>query len=174
LGLILIYFFFRGDRVGCPFVGREYGVTEGRPPFVLPWPPPCGWSTGFIATPRTDGRILNQRLRPAFSIFRKLYSSRPKIPYVAFDKGENNFWLPEGNFNLTYFVEDDCKTWQNVPADLAYKAPWFGIASTQWTKSPTSKLASTETSPIRKRKFLRLSNIVCKVSKTFKPLGAKI
>jgi hypothetical protein len=26
----------------------------------------AGWSTGFITTPRTDGRTPNQRLRPAF------------------------------------------------------------------------------------------------------------
>src|SRR3989442_473133 len=31
-----------------------------------PSPPPCGWLAGSIATPRTPGRIPNQRDRPAF------------------------------------------------------------------------------------------------------------
>src|SRR5579872_2659229 len=47
-------------RVGCP-----HGVTGWRPPEVLPSPPPCGWSTGFIETPRLCGIFPIQRLRPA-------------------------------------------------------------------------------------------------------------
>ena len=31
----------------------------------LPSPPPCGWSTGFMATPRTVGRMPRQRFAPA-------------------------------------------------------------------------------------------------------------
>jgi len=27
-------------RVGCPFVGHDLKVTDGRPPDVLPCPPP--------------------------------------------------------------------------------------------------------------------------------------
>src|ERR1043165_488863 len=47
-------------RVGCP-----HGVTGCRPPEVLPSPPPCGWSTGFMATPRLCGILPIQRFRPA-------------------------------------------------------------------------------------------------------------
>ena len=50
-------------RVGCP-----HGVTGCRPPEVFPSPPPCGWSTGFIETPRFTGRRPNQRVRPALPI----------------------------------------------------------------------------------------------------------
>ena len=39
-------------RVFAPFVGLPHGVTGCRPPEVRPSPPPCGWSTGFITTPR--------------------------------------------------------------------------------------------------------------------------
>jgi hypothetical protein len=42
-------------------VGFPQGDTEGLPPFVRPSPPPWGWSTGFIATPRTMGRLPNHR-----------------------------------------------------------------------------------------------------------------
>src|SRR5690606_21996721 len=49
----LFDFFFR-FRVFTPS-GLPHGETGGRPPDVLPSPPPSGWSTGFMATPRTFG-----------------------------------------------------------------------------------------------------------------------
>src|ERR1700722_16935607 len=39
-------------RVLYPLAGWPHG-DWGWFPFDLPSPPPCGWSTGFIATPRT-------------------------------------------------------------------------------------------------------------------------
>src|SRR5579872_2535294 len=52
-------------RVLNPRVGWPQGVTGCRPPEVFPSPPPCGWSTGFIVTPRLWGVLPIQRLRPA-------------------------------------------------------------------------------------------------------------
>src|SRR5581483_4525540 len=52
-------------RVLKPRVGWPHGVTGWRPPEVLPSPPPCGWSTGFIVTPRLCGVLPSQRVRPA-------------------------------------------------------------------------------------------------------------
>src|SRR3546814_20064893 len=43
-----------------------------RSPDVRPSPPPCGWSTGFFATPRVSGRLPSQRLRPARSAERRV------------------------------------------------------------------------------------------------------
>src|SRR5678815_680626 len=40
-------------RVLAPLVGLPQGVTGWRTPEVLPSPPPCGWSTGFMTTPRS-------------------------------------------------------------------------------------------------------------------------
>src|SRR5712691_7738448 len=34
--------------------------------FCASWRRACGWSTGFMATPRVVGRIPRQRVRPAF------------------------------------------------------------------------------------------------------------
>src|SRR5215208_2466095 len=52
-------------RVLYPRVGWPQGVTGFLPPEVLPSPPPCGWSTGFIATPRTlDANLSNAIVRP--------------------------------------------------------------------------------------------------------------
>src|SRR5689334_5347496 len=52
-------------RVLRPFVILPHGEQGWRPPEVLPSPPPIGWSTGFMATPRTLPRRPRQRRRPA-------------------------------------------------------------------------------------------------------------
>src|SRR5690606_30653509 len=56
-------------RVRAPLVGLPHGVTGWRPPEVRPSPPPCGWATGFLATPRVSGRLPSQRPRPALARF---------------------------------------------------------------------------------------------------------
>src|ERR1700722_17052731 len=53
------------DRVFLPLVGLPHGLTGGRPPEDLPSPPPCGWSTGFITTPRTVARLPFLRIGPS-------------------------------------------------------------------------------------------------------------
>src|SRR3954465_14340336 len=40
-------------RVRPPLAGTPVGLTGWRPPLVRPSPPPCGWSIGFMAVPRT-------------------------------------------------------------------------------------------------------------------------
>src|SRR4051812_34819294 len=53
-------------RVVRPLVFWPHGETGcGLPWPDLPSPPPCGWSTGFMAWPRTVGRMPSQRLAPA-------------------------------------------------------------------------------------------------------------
>src|SRR5581483_9492563 len=44
-------------RVFLPIVICPHGVVGGRPDVERASPPPCGWSTGFIAIPRTLGRL---------------------------------------------------------------------------------------------------------------------
>src|SRR5947209_12855512 len=44
-------------RVFLPIVIWPQGVVGGRPDVERASPPPCGWSTGFIAIPRTLGRL---------------------------------------------------------------------------------------------------------------------
>src|SRR3979490_1520721 len=56
------------ERVFLPLVGLPHEVTGCRPPGVRPSPPPCGWSTGFMETPRLWGLRPSQRLRPALPI----------------------------------------------------------------------------------------------------------
>ena len=51
-------------RVRYPSVGTPQGVTGWRPGVVEPSPPPCGWSTGFMAVPRVCGRTRHLGKRP--------------------------------------------------------------------------------------------------------------
>src|SRR6266581_8466660 len=70
-------------RVLSPFVILPHGEHGWRPPEDLPSPPPIGWSTGFIATPRTLGRRPRQRVRPAFPHEISSCSALPTSPTVA-------------------------------------------------------------------------------------------
>src|SRR5206468_1088279 len=60
-----------------------HGLVGGRPPELLPSPPPSGWSTGFIATPRTRGLRPSQRDLPALPIESSSCSALPTSPIVA-------------------------------------------------------------------------------------------
>src|SRR5579884_2697462 len=82
-------------RVGCP-----HGVTGWRPPDVLPSPPPCGWSTGFIETPRLCGVRPIQRLRPALPKVTFSCSTLPTWPTVAEHSAATRRTSPEGSFNM--------------------------------------------------------------------------
>src|SRR3954454_159195 len=63
--------------------GLPHGETGWRPPEVLPSPPPSGWSNGFMATPRTVGRLPFQRIRPALPQLMLDCSALPTSPTVA-------------------------------------------------------------------------------------------
>ena len=72
-------FFFERVRLS----GLPHGEVAGRPPEVRPSPPPMGWSTGFMATPRVWGLTPFQRLRPALPILTSSCSLLPTSPTVA-------------------------------------------------------------------------------------------
>src|SRR5688572_15620035 len=67
-------------RVFLPLARRPHGEVGCRPPEDFPSPPPIGWSTGFMATPRTLGRRPIQRDFPALPITMFWWSSFPTIP----------------------------------------------------------------------------------------------
>src|SRR5882724_12086857 len=74
------------DRVFLPLVGLPHGVTGWRPPEVRPSPPPCGWSIGFIETPRLCGLRPIQRWRPALPIEMFMLSGLETAPMVAMQR----------------------------------------------------------------------------------------
>ncbi len=66
-------------------------------------PPPWGWSTGFITTPLTTGRLPSQHLDPALP---KLFWFTPTFltcPTVAEQFLDIKRTSPEGNFNVADF-----------------------------------------------------------------------
>src|SRR5689334_17901614 len=79
-------------RVGCP-----HGVTGCRPPEVFPSPPPCGWSTGFIETPRLCGILPSQRLRPALPSETFSCSMLLTCPIVAMHSTFTRRTSPDGS-----------------------------------------------------------------------------
>src|SRR5271156_3452045 len=70
-------------RVFLPIVIWPQGVVGGRPEVERASPPPCGWSTGFIAIPRTLGRLPMLRIRPALPMTCFSCSMLPSCPMVA-------------------------------------------------------------------------------------------
>ncbi|GMY39421.1 Photosystem II protein D1 [Fagus crenata] len=78
---------------------------------ALPSPPPWGWSTGFITTPLTTGRLPSQHLDPAL----------PKL-----------FWftptLPTCNFNVADFPSFAI-SFATAPAALANCPPFPSVIS---------------------------------------------
>src|SRR6476659_10379995 len=108
------YFFFRAWRLArmnlvvdlflrvfLPLVGKPHGVTGCRPPEVRPSPPPCGWSIGFIDTPRLCGRRPIQRLRPALPIEVFMLSGFETAPIVPMQRPLTRRCSPEFSRRIT-------------------------------------------------------------------------
>src|SRR4051794_38855610 len=88
-------------RVRAPLVGLPHGVTGWRPPEVRPSPPPCGWSTGFLATPRVSGRLPIQRVRPALARVWLALSGFDTAPTVAMQSERIYRCSPEFSLTMT-------------------------------------------------------------------------
>src|SRR5436305_4257765 len=114
---LLLAFF--GERVRPSFLPQ--GETGWRPPEVLPSPPPCGWSTGFITTPRTVGRTPFQRIRPALPQLMFDCSALPTSPTVARQRTSTRRIAPEGIRSCAY-GPSFATSWTLVPADRAILA----------------------------------------------------
>src|SRR3954453_4859290 len=74
---------FRLLRVFPPLAGTPVGEHGCRAPEGRPPPPPIGWLTGFIDTPRLCGLRPFQRLRPALPRLMFMWSALPMEPIVA-------------------------------------------------------------------------------------------
>src|SRR5437763_5298086 len=98
------------------------GDVGFRPPEALPSPPPRGWSMGFIATPRTLGRLPCQRLRPAFPTEISSDPLLPTSPPVARQPTGMRRISPVGRRRVAIVVSlaTNCT---DVPAERAIFAP---------------------------------------------------
>src|SRR6266540_6816801 len=119
--------------------GLPHGETGWRPPEVLPSPPPCGWSTGFMATPRTVGRLPFQRIRPALPQLMLDCSELPTSPTVARQRTSTLRISPEGMRSCAYgpSFATSCTL---APAERAILAPPPGRSSIAWITVPTGML----------------------------------
>ncbi|KAF7117205.1 hypothetical protein RHSIM_RhsimPtG0002400 (chloroplast) [Rhododendron simsii] len=95
---------------------------------AFPVPPPWGWSTGFITTPLTTGRLPSQRLDPALPKLFWFTPAFPTCPTVA-----EQFWdikrtSPEGNFNVADFPSFAI-SFARVPAALTNCPPFPSVIS---------------------------------------------
>src|SRR5215204_5600692 len=133
-------------RVRLPSVGTPQGVTGWRPPFDLPSPPPCGWSTGFIAEPRTVGRLPRQRLRPALPPVMFSWSTLPTWPIVARHVSRTRRSSPDGS-RRTPWPSSFATSWTPEPALRASCPPLPGFSSTLWTSVPVGIFCSGSAFP---------------------------
>src|ERR671922_2350255 len=115
---------FLGERVRPSFLPQ--GDTGCRPPEVRPSPPPCGWSTGFITTPRTLGRLPFQRIRPALPQLMLDCSALPTSPTVARQRTSTSRISPEGmrRWAMRPSLASSCT---EAPAERADLAPPPGL-----------------------------------------------
>src|SRR3954454_2391419 len=119
--------------------GLPHGLTGCRPPDDLPSPPPSGWSTGFMATPRTVGRLPFQRIRPALPQLMLDCSALPTSPTVARQRRSTLRISPDGmrSWACGPSLATSCTL---APAERAIFAPPPGRSSTAWITVPTGML----------------------------------
>ena len=95
---------------------RPTASPGGGPAVVEPSPPPCGWSTGFIATPRVCGRTPRWRLRPALPILTFWCSALPITPTVARHSARTRRISPDGRRSVA-MSPSLAINWIEVPAE---------------------------------------------------------
>src|ERR1700709_1689219 len=119
--------------------GLPFGLTGCRPPEVLPSPPPCGWSTGFMATPRTVGRLPFQRIRPALPQLMFDCSALPTSRTVARQRRSTLRISPEGirSWACGPSLATSCTL---APAERAILAAPPGRSSIAWIVVPAGML----------------------------------
>uniref|UniRef100_A0ACD6ASE1 Uncharacterized protein n=1 Tax=Avena sativa TaxID=4498 RepID=A0ACD6ASE1_AVESA len=67
---------------------------------AFPSPPPWGWSTGFITTPLTTGRLPSQHLDPALPKLFWFTPTLPTCPTVAKQFWDTKRTSPDGNLKV--------------------------------------------------------------------------
>src|SRR4029450_2120046 len=102
--------------------GWPHGLTGWRAPEDFPSPPPCGWSTGFMAPPRTLGRRPFHRMRPALPQLMLDCSALPTSPTVARQRTSTLRISPDGMRSCAY-GPSLATSWTPEPADRAIFAP---------------------------------------------------
>src|SRR3989454_850010 len=128
--------------------GLPHGLVGGRPPELLPSPPPSGWSTGFMATPRTRGMRPSQRLFPALPTDSSSCSALPTSPMVARHSPRTMRISVERSRRVTK-LPSFATTWALVPAARHSCPPRAILSSTFCTAVPSGISCSGTAFPVR-------------------------
>ena len=82
-----------------------------------PLPPPCGWSTGFMAMPRVIGRLPFHLAAPALPSLTFLCCGLDSTPMVATHLASTLRCSPEGSFTTAYpSAPAPCRLHDRLPA----------------------------------------------------------
>src|SRR5450759_1628095 len=127
--------------VRYPRVGLPHGVTGWRPDLDLPSPPPCGWSTGFIAAPLVCGLIPMCLDAPALPMRISSCSALPTVPTVALHSVCTFLTSLDGSLRCTK-PPSRAIICAEVPALRTIFAPCPGLSSTAWTMVPRGMMPS--------------------------------
>mmetsp|Transcript_47124 Transcript_47124/g.124142 ORF Transcript_47124/g.124142 Transcript_47124/m.124142 type:complete len:318 (+) Transcript_47124:425-1378(+) len=158
-----------GLRVRIPLVYHPHGERDTPPPELRPSPPPIGWSTAFIATPRTLGRRPIQREAPALPRTTLRWLGLLTWPMVA---RQSIFTLRsslELILRMAYFASLDWSL-AAVPADLTILPPRPRTSSTLCTSVPSGITERGIAFPGANG----TSSPDCTVSPTLRPCGARM
>ncbi len=106
-------------------------------------PPPWGWSTGFVATPRTIGRLPNHQFCLALWSLCLPWRRLDTIPMVAQHQESMSLSTPKGNHTIHCGVFSNFLIiWAKVLAARINFAPWPRFHSILCTHVPTGILAN--------------------------------
>ncbi|KAJ1256103.1 hypothetical protein BS78_K083300, partial [Paspalum vaginatum] len=89
---------------------------------AFPLPPRWGWSTGFITTPLTTGRLPSQHLDPALPKLFWFTPTLPTCPTVAKQFWDTKRTSPNGNLNVAN-LPSFAISFATAPAALGYRPP---------------------------------------------------
>src|SRR5438128_2761467 len=156
-------------RVLPPLANTPVGEHGFRPPEVRPSPPPIGWLTGFIDTPRLCGRRPFQRFRPALPRLMFMCSALEIAPMVARQSAETRRTSPDGSVSCAQSASRAVNVALH-PAERQICPPRPGCISTLWTLMPVGIRRSGRQLPT----FGSASPLLMTLASALSPSGARM
>ncbi|VAH75128.1 unnamed protein product [Triticum turgidum subsp. durum] len=136
---------------------------------AFPSPPPWGWSTGFITTPLTTGRLPSQHLDPALPKLFWFTPTLPTCPTVAKQFWDTKRTSPDGNLKVAD-LPSFAMSFATAPAALANCPPLPRVISMLCMAVPKGIALKGRAFPIDIGTFVPETI----VSPIIAPLGCKI
>ncbi|VAI42932.1 unnamed protein product [Triticum turgidum subsp. durum] len=136
---------------------------------AFPSPPPWGWSTGFITTPLTTGRLPSQHLDPALPKLFWFTATLPTCPTVAKQFWDTKRTSPDGNLKVAD-LPSFAISFATAPAALANCPPLPCVISMLCMAVPKGIALKGRAFPIDIGTFVPETI----VSPIIAPLGCKI